>query len=226
MKIFLMMLTVAFQFTLWGPLHAAADTGIESNTILKRLAEESNGTLEVGWNEHTKTPSLLTGRLSKPSKHSPQWIAYEFLNKTKKLYGLSNPSTDMRIEEITEHPDVIQVRMQHLLYKAPVWGDKLTVDITREGVIRRVEGRIYPDLKKKTFHRPMYAAISEKKAIAAALSFIKEQGIGQEVTKVQAYYLPSRSGIPLIYAVTLRNSEYKVNDILVHSLTGRVIDQQ
>ncbi|MCY9667522.1 hypothetical protein M5X11_21820 [Paenibacillus alginolyticus] len=65
--------------------------------------------------------------------------------------------------EITERSGpVIHVRMQHIIYKIPVWGDELVVEINPHGVIERVEGKVHPDLAQKTFNRPMHAGISEK----------------------------------------------------------------
>lgn len=69
----------------------------------------------------------------------------------------------------------------------------------------------------------MHAAFSRKRAIEIALSAAKEKGISLEAAEVKTCYLPSYPGIPLIYAVTLRDSNDRIVPILIHALSGRVI---
>jgi Zn-dependent metalloprotease len=135
----------------------------------------------------------------------------------------------MQITEIKEMPDnTVQVRLQHVLYKTPVWGDELVIQMNDQGVINRVEGKLSPHLEEKTFNRPMYAAISKKKAIAIALASSQAGRMQDEDPQVDMYYHPSIAGTPLIYEVSLKNDEFKhrYQKILIHSLSGRVIEQR
>ncbi|MDF2715782.1 MAG: hypothetical protein K0R28_2707 [Paenibacillus sp.] len=55
-----------------------ADRLKAAEKAVERLQTESNGTLTIEWNEITGTPGMLSGYLTKPSNHSPQWIAIDF----------------------------------------------------------------------------------------------------------------------------------------------------
>ena len=197
----------------------------QSRNLLQHLEAESGGTLSVRWNERTCTPSVLEGRLSKPSNHSPQWIATEFVRRVKNLYGLENPNHAMRVVEVERRSDSTRVRMEHLLYGTPVWGDELSVHIDGHGIIRRVEGTIHPRLEKQLFHRPLRPAISAHKATAKALAAVKDQGTLAGPPEARLYYLPSRSGTPPVYVVTIRFVERDAGDrqLFIHGITGRVI---
>ncbi|MGM0881574.1 MAG: hypothetical protein ACQEXQ_11135 [Bacillota bacterium] len=208
---------------------AAEDLTGSAKRVLQKLERESRDTFTIHWNQNTNTPSLIEGNLSKPSNHSPQWIAFEFLDKTKALYGLKNPRTDMQVTEVSRSSDnLIQVRLQRFLYKTPVWKDELVIQINKQGIIQRIMGRIYPHLEEKIFNRPMHAAYSKKKAITIALSFAKVDRAKLEEPVADMYYLPSRAGTPLIYVVNLksRESDNEYQKVFIHSLTGRVIEQQ
>ncbi|MDG0809012.1 hypothetical protein [Cohnella rhizosphaerae] len=191
---------------------------------LKRLSAGGGTSLKIRMDDRTQTPALLAGALSKPSKHSPAWIALEFANKTKRIYGIQSPHSTMRVAEISGHSaSIVRVRLVHLLYKTPVWGDELRIDIDRDGIIRRVEGRIHPNLAKATLNRPRHAAVSRAEAvrIAAAATGIGRADAGR--AEVRPYYLPDRAGIPLVYAVTFQRSGQPPLHLTIHALTGRVI---
>ncbi|KIL35533.1 hypothetical protein SD71_12795 [Cohnella kolymensis] len=210
-------------FTSTNPFVTASELD-NNSAALQRLAKNSGGTLKVIWNEQTNTPSILTGTLSVPSMHSPQWIAYEFLKQAKSIYGLHNPERDMKIIDIERSQDKINVRLQHLLFETPVWGNCLVIDMDIDGVIRRVEGTVHPNLEKQLFNRPMHAAITKNEAIATAKATTQGQ-LANEPT-VYSYYLPSRTGTPLIYVVQLQYSNPEIaTTTLIHSLTGRVLEQ-
>lgn len=192
---------------------------------LQQLKENSHGTLEIIWSTETNTPSMLAGRLSLPSKHSPEWIAYEFLNKWRTLYGLRDPNRDMKVSKVERHYEKTIVKFQHLLFRTPVWEDWLVIEMNHEGVIERIEGTIHPNMEKQLFNRPMHPAISKKQAIEKAKSMV--QGELATEPEVGSYYLATRQGTPLIYVVTLHYHmpERKITT-LIHSLTGRIIEQK
>ncbi|MRN56209.1 hypothetical protein GJB61_24870 [Paenibacillus sp. LC-T2] len=190
--------------------------------ILQQL--DSGGTLEVKWNAETNTPSKITGNLSQPTNHSPEWIAYEFLKKSRTLYGLRDPEHTMKVVEVERHPDKINVHYQHLLFGTPVWEDKLVIEISNQGVIQRIEGTIHPHLEKQLFNRPMHSAITKKQAIQTAIAAAQSEIANKPIAEY--YYLPTRPGVPLIYIVRLQyiNSNQSTTT-LIHSLTGRIIEQ-
>ena len=207
---------------------ASEDLPGNAKRTLHRLKKESGDTFAVHWDSNTNTPSLLAGNLSKPSKHSPQWIAYEFLNKTKTLYGLKNSRTDMEVTEVTRRTDqTIQVRLRHLLYKTPVWKDELLIQMNEQGVVQRVEGKMHRDLNQKTFNRAMHPSFSQTRAVELALSASKMDKAKLGGFSVEMYYHPAILGAPLIYAVNLRSldSNDPTRQILIHALSKRIIEQ-
>lgn len=193
-------------------------------SALKQLEKDSDANLEIIWSKETNTPSKLTGKLSPPSKHTPEWIVYEFLIKWRTLYGFQNPKRDLKVVKVNRYDDKVSVHLQHLVFQTPIWEDWLIIDIGNDGVIQRIEGTIHPNLRKKLFNRPMYPAISKKQAIEKA----KEITPGELATepKVENYYLATRSGTPLIYVVRLHyNNPDRTITTWIHSLTGRIIEQ-
>ncbi|UVI27556.1 hypothetical protein [Paenibacillus spongiae] len=203
----------------------AADIPPKARASLRSLIKESHDPVEIYWNETTNTPAILTGELSRPSMHTPEWIAYKYLNKTKVLYGLRFPNRDMKIMGVDRsNPGFVQVKLQHMLFQTPVWGDSITIDIDEDGVIRRVQGRVHADMEKKLFYRRKHASIPIKKAAAIARDALRHDPDAAGPLSLQAYYLPTRPGTPLIYAATVRNRQTGVEtNLFIHAITGHVI---
>ncbi|MDQ0193239.1 hypothetical protein [Paenibacillus wynnii] len=221
-------LILVMGVSLFNPLNThtfAQEKPPKATSVLNQLEKDSHGTMNVKWNPNVNTPSLITGKLSLPSKHSPEWIARGFLNKLRTLYGLQNLSRDLKAVKVEKKTNVIRVHFQHLLFQIPVWKDQLIVEMSSDGVIRKVEGTIHPNLERQLFHRPMHAAISEKQAIRRAKGLIPRE-LAKE-PEVESYYLPTRPGTPLVYAVKLQYvTPDKTTLTLIHSLTGRIIEIQ
>ena len=193
---------------------------------MERMNAESGGTLQIEWNAATKTPALLSGQLTKPSNHTPEWISFEFLNRLKLVYGLKRVDEHMKVTYVERgRSDKTIVFMQRQLYGKPVCGDELIVELDKSGVIRRVEGTIHADLEQKRLNRPMYPAISGHEAAAVASRYVHGLHRAEEAN-VQACYLPNREGVPLIYVVSFNRTENggPASLIRVHSLTRRVIE--
>jgi Zn-dependent metalloprotease len=189
-----------------------------------RLQTESGGTLTIEWNKAAATPGLITGYLTKPSNHSPQWISIEFLKQIKALYGLKRVDEQMSVIRILhDRPDRTKVILQRQLYGEPVCGNELTVELDKSGVIVRVDGTIYAELEKKRLNRPMYPAITRDEAAAEASRYVDGR-YPAEAARVQACYLPSREGVPLIYVISFDSERKDGTSIQIHSLTGRVIE--
>lgn len=211
------------------PLHQtslAKPSSSNSPSVIKQLEKESHGTLEVTWSKKTNTPSILKGRLTAPSRHSSEWIAYEFLNKKRKLFGLQNPRRDLKVVKIDRLHEKTIVHLQRLLFRTPVWEDYILVEINNhDGVIERIEATVHPNLEKRLFNRPMHPAISSKKAINKAMSSIKGESVKE--SSVESYYLATRPGTPLVYVVKLQHlAPARMTTIMIHSVTGRIIEQK
>ncbi|WP_276354098.1 hypothetical protein [Cohnella caldifontis] len=167
------------------------------------------------------TPKVLwSGALSSPSPHTPAWIGYRLLESRKRMLGLRNPREDMIVADISDLPDGgTRVFYQRYVFRTPVWGDGLSVEIDRQGVIRRVTGRMHADLLSDLFHRPKRPALSADRAAAAAARWLESEGLAAEIGGVTSFYLPDRPGIPLVYAVNVGEN----GRLFVHAQTGRVI---
>lgn len=171
---------------------------------------------------------LLTGNLTKPSRHSPQWICYQFLTKVKRHYGIKDPQQDLKvisIQKTSSHQ--IRILLQQLLFETPVWGALVWVEMDTEGVIHRVEGKFYPGLEKKLFNLPMHPAMSAQRAISIAKSSLEPNAPTVARPQAALYYLPARQGCPLVYVVTftVETPRPASRSVIVHGLTRRVIGQ-
>ncbi|GMK42759.1 hypothetical protein PCCS19_58190 [Paenibacillus sp. CCS19] len=180
----------------------------------------------ISWNESAGTPSLITGALSNPSRHSPGWIAYEFVTANKKLYGLRNPKQDLVITQTTKSDsgDAI-VEFKRVLFGTPVWGDVLAITIDSSGIVTRAEGIIHPNLEKRLFHRAHHAAVTPHQALSIAMKQVLPT-VCTLKPEIQTYYYPLQASVPLIYAVALCASDpHNQAYTLIHSLSGRIIAQ-
>jgi len=163
-----------------------------------------------------------TGFLSEPSKHTSTWIAYTYLAGNKERLGIRNPRTDMVVTGIgSDDRGHTHVHLQRMLYRTPVWGDRLVIEIDEEGIVRQVAGTIHSDLEQRLFHRAMQPAISAGRASAIAGQWLQSQQLPDKQLAGDAllYYLTDPSGVLLVYAIGTDRG----NRVLVHALSGRII---
>lgn len=186
------------------------------------MLAESGNTLELKWNELTQTPAVIEGNLTKPSLHTPGWIAYGYLEKIKILYDLNRVKEDLAIFAVETSDNGARVYFQRQLFKKPVCGNQLVVEIDPSGVIHRIEGVLHAGLKQKRLGRPMYAAVTPKEAGDILLSH--DASLQKDhIVNIESCYLPTRNGIPLVHVVTYKKENRPVS-VKVHSLTGRLIE--
>ncbi|MBP3962602.1 hypothetical protein [Paenibacillus lignilyticus] len=196
-----------------------------TQSITKKLGIKNNE-FTIHWNERLGTPSLLQGSLSSPSAHSPQWIAYGFFNKLRSTYGLRDPKRDLQIVDLERTSDLnTNLKLQQLLFNTPVYGATLTVRIDNSGVVRLVEGTIYPHLERTLFNRATHPALSPKQAKQIALQHLTDKdAYVQQEPDVRLYYYPLRGGTQLIYEVTFQPADSAgLARTKVHALMGHVI---
>ncbi|MEF3304690.1 hypothetical protein [Paenibacillus sp. GYB003] len=195
--------------------------------FVQRLEAESGEAPVVRWNAESGTPELLEGRLSKPSRHSPEWISYEFLERAKAAYGLKRVNESMKVASVERSGSgAVTVAMERRLYGKPVCGDGLRIELDESGVVRRVEGTMHADLERKRLHRPMIPAVSGKEAAEEAARYVRGDASAAATARVRDCYLPEREGVPLVYIVSFGAGEGNAagRTVIVHALTGRVID--
>ncbi|MBB6671534.1 hypothetical protein [Cohnella nanjingensis] len=218
-------LLVAFAVLLQSPAASAAAEPVtqEARSALKRLERMSGAPVEMRWNADTGTPALVAGELSGPSDHSPAWIAYAYFERTKRLYGIRSPRQDLVVTGFRMDEGISRIRLERLVYRTPVWGDSVLLEIGPTGVLRRAEGVIHPGLEKKLLYRPQHPAIDATQAAKQAAASVGADRA--DVGEPKLYYLPDRPGTPLVYAVPYgeRPDGGPEGHILVHAVTGRAI---
>jgi Zn-dependent metalloprotease len=194
-----------------------------SQRILENIRAESENTLQVKWNTVTQTPELLTGNLTKPSAHSPGWITYRYLEKIKRLYGLKHVESDLKITTIDKSTSSTKIFLQRQLFRNPVCGNQLVVELDQSGIVQRINGTIHTGLEEKRLGRPMYPAISVEDAKRIASTYDASLKKIKPINEVYCY-LPTRDGIPLVHVLTYKKDGHAV-PIMIHSITGRVIEK-
>ncbi|RTE11474.1 PepSY domain-containing protein [Paenibacillus whitsoniae] len=193
-----------------------------TQSLVDKLRKESQNSLSVRWSEVTQTPELIEGNLTKPSRHSPEWITYEYFERIKLLYDLKNVKEDLRILSVVPDHNGTRLYLQRLLYGKPVCGEQLVVEIDSRGVLQRIEGALHAGLEMKRLRRPMYAAVTLEEAKRAALAYDSSLK-GSAVLRMDSCYLPDRTGVPLVHKITFEK-ENRTVAVTVHSMTGQVIE--
>lgn len=226
LKRIILMVFLGLLAIYYSPLSLANEIPRSAQEVLKDLVQKNGELTEVKWNNETQTPTLLRGKFTQSSNHSLTWIAYELLNRLKPIYGLSNPHRDLKVIEIGNiSSDIRYVRFQHMVFKTPVFGDELIVEIDNEGIARRIYGTVHPKLNLQLFNRPMVAAISENQAQQIAHGSLSKNLPIFSHSEAAKYYLPTRKGTPLVYVIKYHFDDPQLKDrtVIVHALTGHVI---
>lgn len=218
-----MILTMLLSFSSLIPVTENTEISKRAQKILQNIRLDSENTLQVEWNTGTQTPEKLSGKLTRPSAHSPGWITYSYLDKIKTLYGLKNVQRDLKITKIDKSAASIHVVLQRQLFQKPVCGNQLFVELDHSGVVQRIESTLHTGLEEKRLGRPMYPAVSVEDAKRAALTYdaaVKES----KTLSVASCYLPTREGVPLVHVISYEKYGHPVS-IMIHSLTGKVIKE-
>ncbi|MFC4098168.1 hypothetical protein [Paenibacillus xanthanilyticus] len=169
---------------------------------------------------------VTEGALSKPSAHTPTWIAYTYLDQMRKPYGLRQPKKEMIVRRIARHETGgYTVHMEQQLHGRPVFGGELALRIDAEGVIRRVEGTVYPQLASRVFKK--FPALSVRRAEQKARASYKGAGQLRAQPVTSLYYLPARAGVPLVYDFTFQvegaADSQAIYRAQVHAVMGHVL---
>lgn len=217
-------ITLTLLPVLLGRVQAAAIPG-SAEAALRSLRNAAGDNLRIEWHSDLGTPSVMAGRLTPPSRHTPEWLARAFLNRYKALYGIRDANRELDVARVATHAEGATVYVRHLLYRTPVWEDGLAVDIDGTGVIRSVSGTMHPELERKSSFRAMHPAYSAREAVGQAVA--AAGGRLAEAPSATRYYMASRAGTPLVYEVRLRFADSdRADTLLVHALTGKVIWRQ
>lgn len=199
-------------------------------TLYLSAPARAAGTIDETTEDKSATEARIsmTGELSRPSGHTPAWIAYTFLFDHKRQWGIRHPRQDWTVTVIERRsPTLVQVHLQRQLYQTPVWGDRLVFDIDGGGVIRSVSGTLHPKLERQLFGRPQHPAISPSTARGIAQAWL-QSGYSPPASagEVRLHYYPYSNGVALVYAVPIERSEatgQQGEPLLVHALSGRIV---
>lgn len=207
------------------PAFAQAELSRAEQVVLSQLMRQSKGTMEITWNEVTKTPLRVTGLLSAPSNHSIEWIAFSYLQKTKKLYGLADVKKSFRVKYTKVLANgTKRVELERLLFGVPVLKDNLMMDITAEGVLISVSGRITPFLEKKLYGYSMHPAYSASDAIRLATGqAAKSEPLSSARASCTLFYVIEDNLPVLAYVVSLTYPNGLTEEIIIHAVTKRRI---
>jgi Zn-dependent metalloprotease len=190
----------------------------QAKSELIKLQATSNHSLHIQWNEQTGTPRRILGTLSERSNHTPEWISLRWIAKYRSLYGSRFPNTEYVVRSSVRQSDHTLVRLQQTVFSTPVLGNELEIEITLDGVIRRVEGSLFPEVENTLFHHPLTASITENEAITIAKRLMN--GSGSQNPEVQRYFMPSSTETPIVYVVT-----WPAKQIIIHGHTGMPIQK-
>ncbi len=192
---------------------------------LQKLATISGGTIQVRWDDKRNTPSLLSGKLSRPHKGEPEAVALRFLDSVRDLYHFPKAAKSFQVKKVDVDPKGMKhVRLTHVAKGIPVWGDELIVHIDKNGVVRSVNGEFTADVEKNT-DRIGEAQIDAKQAIQSALQEVNVQNPSAAPTASLHYFpYPEPDQVTLTYVVTVRDdaqpAEWKV---FVDAVNGDVV---
>ncbi|MGG0257566.1 M4 family metallopeptidase, partial [Bacillus toyonensis] len=105
------------------------------------------------YDEVLHSPDFVAGKLTEPSKKSPESVVFEYLNKMKRDYKLGNKTAEesFKVKQIVDSSvgDTKIVRLQQIYNDVPVWGATQVAHVGKDGVLQVVTGKIVPDLEKQ-----------------------------------------------------------------------------
>lgn len=196
--------------------------------MLTRSSVEAHAFATPRGNPLNETFSVTEGALSKPSSHTPAWIAYEYLDRMRSHYGLRRPRKEMSIRQMHRQKDGSYcVHMQQMLHGTPVYGGELTLDLNADGVVRKAEGTVYPRLSERVYKA--FPTLTFKRAEQRARRAYNGTGQLRAQPASSLYYLPTRPGVPLVYDFTFQiegaSDGSTVYRARVHAVMGHVLQK-
>ncbi|EJR90864.1 hypothetical protein IKE_05676 [Bacillus cereus VD196] len=105
------------------------------------------------YDEVLHSPDFVAGKLTEPSKKSPESVVFEYFNKTKQDYKFGNKTAEesFKVTQIADSSvgDTKIVRLQQVYNDVPVWGATQVAHVGKGGVLQVVTGKVIPDLEKQ-----------------------------------------------------------------------------
>lgn len=170
----------------------------DTNRLIELLKKYTDGSLNIQYNELTKTVRFIETDFGKPliSKKIYNYnekindISYEdlsryFIDSYKKLFGLLDAEKELKIKKITlnENQDIF-IRYQQLFNYVPVFLGEAIIQLNKEKDIISVTSKLIPNIDISTlpFISPAYAKEIALNAVAKWHNISPEKLIAEEPT--------------------------------------------
>lgn len=208
------------------------DNGIKSETLnvkitknhpakaIETLKSKINSNINVEWNESYSIPSFISGKLTTSgyvNMTSVKNDVIRFLTENKEIFGLVNPSEELKLVNIEKdefgqsHLKFQQVYKNVILFKG-----QMIVHISDDGSIIGVNGKYYPTLIFDTL-----PAINSFEAITAAKNYLGKYEFDSESTEL--ILLERGVHFYLAYSVKLPTKFMPNMVVFVNAENGKVI---
>ncbi|MCS1351320.1 M4 family metallopeptidase [Mechercharimyces sp. CAU 1602] len=195
---------------------------------LSKISVNSKGKEKVSWDEETKVPSYVKGKISSEKLKNKE-DALEVMEENKELYLMDSASSELKLlEESKDDLGFSKYKYQQQYKGVPVYGRELIIHADKEGKASSIIGKFDPEVKEK---KPKTKAkFSAKEAIAKAkktIGFEKKTKFSIEKSD-KVIYQDDKGKYHLAYIVTLSTLEGKnpgYYDVVVSARTLDVIHQ-
>ena len=147
-KKFLIILTFSFLFL-------AASISFADQALVQKLSNSVRGNVKVSYHAGTKQVRFLAAppSASLPQPFSlrpdvlPEHAAKSFLSVYGRLFGLSDPNQELKLNRVRDLPEgrsVVKFKQMH--QGLPVIGGEMIVHMDRQKNVRSVNGELSPDI--------------------------------------------------------------------------------
>lgn len=144
-----------------APVHAASGDAISE---------------KVHFNQKSKAPDFISGKLTAPSKKAGKEIVFNFLAQKQGLYKFGNdPFSNFKVlEEKKDELGFTHLKLQQIYKGVPVFGSVVTAHVDGDGVLTAVSGEVAPELDKKEALKNG-SKVKRADALATAANDLKEK---------------------------------------------------
>ncbi len=121
-----------------------------SSQAYAALQQATQDELQIQWSDGVgSTPTFISGKIPATGQ-APEEIARNFLSGYGTLYGISDQSTELLLQDVTpDDLDVQHVRMVQAVNGVPVFGGQMNLHIKGATIIA-VDGSFFPDVHPST----------------------------------------------------------------------------
>ncbi|MGG0257570.1 M4 family metallopeptidase, partial [Bacillus toyonensis] len=194
------------------------------------FADTQNVLSTKKYNEELHSPELVAGKLTDPSKKSPESIVFEYLNRMKAEYKLGDKAAEesFKVEKVVDSSvgDTKVVRLQQVYNNVPVWGATQVAHVGKDGVLQVVTGKVVPDLEKQEKLQNKNK-IESQKAIELAQKNLGFQPTYSKQPSVNLYVYQKDTSITYAYVVQFNVSAPNPGEYyyFIEANNGNILDK-